>query len=152
MARNTPGAEEDVHTDGADNMKIERGYNREKVVQIAKDCGAKSVRDTVSYLDLAAYRSRDKFVCEILDDVAFFAGMMCKKHFRLYEMAVVETAQRKGYGRAMITRMRQLCQKSGASKITPRTSKEETAIQFYKKLGGKIVGEKENDYEVEFAI
>ena len=132
-------------------MKIARGFNAKVIDDIAKNCGADSVKNTISYLRVP-FIGGAGFVCEIFDDVAFFAGTMCKKHFRLYEMAVREDYQRKGYGRAMILRMRQLCQKAGVEKITLRTSKNETAIQFYKKLGGRIVGEKDNDYEVEFTV
>lgn len=91
-------------------------------------------------------------MCEIFDDVGFFAGTMCRKHFRLYELAVKEGAHGGGYGTAMIMRIKQLCQKHGAEKITLRTSKDESAIEFYKKIGGTIVGVKDNDFEVEIRV
>lgn len=77
---------------------------------------------------------------------------MCRKHFRLYELAVKEEHQKEGYGVAMITRIKQLCRKHGTEKITLRTSKTESAIDFYKRIGGTIVGEKGDDYEVEIEV
>lgn len=133
-------------------MKIVRGFDTTKVDSIAKNCGADSVKNSVSYLGVPFISGGRGFVCEIIDDVAFFAGTMCKKHFRLYEMAVDKGSQGSGYGTAMIMRMKQLCRKAGAEKITLRTSKEESAINFYYRIGGRIVGEKGNDYEVEIKV
>ena len=132
-------------------MKIVQGFDEKKLYSIAKNCGSDSVRKTVNYLRVPAHNSNG-FICEVLDDVAFFGGVMCKKHFRLYEMAVDKEYQGSGYGTAMIMRMKQLCRKAGAEKITLRTSKEESAIGFYYRIGGRIVGDKGNDYEVEIKV
>ena len=130
-------------------MRIVRGYNKTKLQEIAANCGSKTVKSTISYLDAPFIKGAKCFYVEIIDDIAFFAGNITKTHFRLYEMAVKEEGQKKGYGRIMVLRMKKLCQKHNIPKITCRTSKEETAIDFYRKIGGVIVGEKENDYEVE---
>ena len=133
-------------------MKIVRGFDEKTVAEIAKECGSKSVKGSVSFLG-APYISGGKgFVCEVFDDVAFYAGTMCKKHFRLYEMAVRKDAQGRGYGTAMVARMKALCARSGAEKITLRTSREETAIEFYGRVGGVITGSKGGDYEVEIFV
>lgn len=133
-------------------MRIIQGYNKELIKDIAKNCGSKNVKSTYSYLDVANYHSKDKFRCEIIDECAFFAGLIGKKHFRLIETAVKEECQGKGYGTAIIIRMKMLCQKNNLNKITLRTSKDETALQFFKKQGGVITGEKGNDYEMEINV
>ena len=133
-------------------MKVVRGFDKAKVEDIAKNCGADSVEKSVSYISAPFISGNKGFICELFDDVGFFAGTMCKKHFRLYEIAVKEEAHGNGYGKAMILRISQLCRKSGVEKITLRTSKKESAIDFYRRIGGIIVGEKKGDYEVEIKV
>lgn len=133
-------------------MKIVKTYEKDIIKDIAKQCGSKNVKSTYSYLDVMNYHSKGKFKCEIIDDCAFFAGSIAKHHFRLIEMAVKEGTQKKGYGTLLIMRMKKLCIKNNLSKITLRTSKEETAINFFEKQGAKIIGEKGNDYEMEIKI
>ena len=127
-------------------MIISRGYNKELVREIARNCGSKAVTGSLSYIEIPFIQKN--LYCEIFDDVAFFAGTFQKKHFRLYETAVKQECQRSGYGRAMIKRIQMLCQERGLDKITLRTSKEESAINFYRKVGGTVVGEKDGDWEV----
>ena len=133
-------------------MKIVQKYEKNIIKEIAKGCGSKNVKSTYSYLDVMNYHSNGKFKCEIIDDCAFFAGLVAKHHFRLIETAVKEEYQGKGYGSLIIMRMKRLCIKNNLSKITLRTSKEETAVNFFRKYGGVIVGEKKNDYEMEIKI
>lgn len=133
-------------------MKIVQKYDRDTIKDIVKNCGSKNVKSTYSYLDVVNYHSKDKFKCEILDDCAFFAGTMAKNHFRLIETAVKEDSQRKGYGSAIMIRMKKLCKENNLSKITLRTSKKETALAFFKKHGAEIIGEKGEDYEMEIKL
>lgn len=98
------------------------------------------------------YRRGEGFWCEIVDDAAFYAGTFGKKHFRLYEMAVSKEAQGKGYGTICLERLKMLCQQRGISKITLRTSRNETAIDFWRKHGGVIVGINGEDWEVEIPL
>ena len=130
-------------------MIVKSGFDEKTVEQIARASGSKAVRGSIAYLRRAHYNNPQTFVCEVFDGQAFYAGSMARKHFRLYEMAVVEGAQGSGYGKLMVARMRALCQKYGAEKITLRTSREEDAINFYHKMGGVVTGIKDNDYEVE---
>jgi N-acetylglutamate synthase-like GNAT family acetyltransferase len=133
-------------------VKIIKKYDKELIKEIAKNCGSKNVKSTYSYLDVANFHSKGKFRCEIIDGCAFFAGLLGKKHFRLIETAVKEDSQGKGYGTAIIVRMKKLCKENNLEKITLRTSQEETAVNFFKKNGGIIVGTKGNDYEMEIKI
>lgn len=133
-------------------MKIVKKYDKETIKKIVKNCGSKNVKNTYSYLDVINYRSKEKFYCEILDDVAFFAGTIGKKHFRLIECAVDSENQKKGYGKLLIYRIKSLCKNCNLNKITLRTSKEENAVYFFLKMGGNIIGEKDNDYEMELYL
>lgn len=152
MEGNKERSEEALQRARGNVMRIIQKYDKEIIKDIAKNCGSKNVKSTYSYLDVANYYSKEKFVCEIIDECAFFAGIICKNHFRLIETAVKESSQSKGYGTAVMLRMKMLCKKNNLSKITLRTSKEETALNFFKKQGGVIVGEKGNDYEMEIKI
>lgn len=133
-------------------MKVIQKYDKEIIKDIAKNCGSKNVKSTYSYLDVANYHSKGKFRCEIIDECAFFAGLIGKQHFRLIETAVKQDCQGKGYGTAIIIRMKKLCKENNLNKITLRTSKDETALQFFKKQGGVIIGEKGNDFEMEIKV
>ena len=90
--------------------------------------------------------------CAIVDESAFIAGTFAKTHFRLAEVAVMAEKQGRGLGRFMINMIKSECAKRGIRKITLRTSKDETAYQFYQKIGGRVVGIKGNDYEVEIPV
>lgn len=120
--------------------------------RIAKASEAESTKEAARWLAVPYICGAKGFICEIADDVAFYAGVMGKKHFRLYEIAVEKTSQHKGYGTAMINRIKARCITKGVHKITFRTSKNETAIEFYRKHNAVIVGEKENDWEVEIKV
>ena len=133
-------------------MRVVSGFDSRKCEQIARMCGNKSARDAVAYLRRAHYNNRESFVCELFDDVAFYAGSVGKDHFRLYEMAVKEEYRGKGYGKAMLVRIKKICKEKGVSKITLRTSREDGAAGFYRKGGAIVVGRKGEDIEMEIAI
>lgn len=133
-------------------MRFEQGFKFEKINQIARASGAESVKDAANWLRVPFCRGWANFFCEIVDDVAFYAGTFEKKHFRLYEMAVSKEAQRKGYGTICLERLKRLCQQRGIAKITLRTSRNETAIDFWRKHGGVIVGINGEDWEVEIPL
>lgn len=133
-------------------MKIETKYEKKKVEEIAKNCGSKSVKSSYTYLDKMYYYNPSKFVCVIVDDCAFFAGTLCKKHFRLLELAVKEENQKMGYGKKLMGMMKQMCRKKEIEKITFRTSRQEDALYFYERMGAKIVKMKDEDFEMEIIL
>ena len=133
-------------------MKIVQKYDRETMKDIIRSCESKTVKGSYGYIDFIHYHRKNIFVFEIIDDIAFFAGYYWKNHFRLLEMAIKKEYQKKGYGTAMIIRIKKLCKKNNFEKITLRTSKDETALEFFKKQGGVITGEKGNDFEMEIKV
>lgn len=52
----------------------------------------------------------------------------------------------------MAIRMQKKCKENNLNKITLRTSKSEVAVNFYKKFGGVVVGEKGEDWEMEIKL
>lgn len=133
-------------------MRIVKGFDERTCEDIARHCGSASVRSSIAWLRRAHFNNPDKFVCEIVDGVAFWAADICRTHMRLYEIAVREEHHGKGYGKVMMLRMAKTCKENKLSKITLRTAKDEDAIKFYKKMGAVIVGEKGNDWEVEIRL
>ena len=133
-------------------MKVKRGFNEPEVLEIARNCGSKSVKGSIAWLRRAHFNNPDKFICEIADGVAFWAADICKTHMRLYEIAVREDCHGKGYGKAMLMRMLKVCKEKNLSRITFRTAKDETAVEFYKRFGGVITGDKGNDWEMEIRV
>lgn len=133
-------------------MIIKQKFDERACEHIARNCGSKSVKNSIAWLRKANYDNPDKFVCEIIDEKCFWAGNICRNHLRLYEIAVLEDAQGKGYGRLCIMRMISICKKNNLSKITFRTSKIEDAIDFYRRFGAVIVADKQEDWEVEIKV
>lgn len=133
-------------------MTIDLSYDKQKIKDIVKDCGSSNVKNTYSYLDVISFHSKEKFKCVIIDDNCFVAGTIGKNHFRIIEMAVRQTAQKGGYGSLLISYLKTFCKSKGLKKLTFRTSKNETAVNFFKKKGGIIVGEKGEDYEMEIYV
>lgn len=132
-------------------MKIEYGYDKEKIKRIATNCGSESVKKTYSFLSsLEFYRQKGKiaFFCEFFDDNAFMAYTINKKHIRLYEIAVLKDQQGSGYGRYMLHRLKKIAAQNDINCISFRVEKGSDAVKFYKRNGGKIVGEKGPDYEM----
>lgn len=133
-------------------MKIINKYDAKIIDEICKASGADSVKNATTYLRVPAFRCDKNFKCEIIDDVAFFAGVVCKKHFRLYETAVKSEFQKRGYGTLIINRIKKICKENNLSKITFRTSMSENAVDFYRHYGAIITGIKNNDYEMEMRV
>ena len=133
-------------------MKVERKFDEKLVEDIARHCGSKSVRSSIAWLRRAHFNNPEKFICEIADGVAFWSADTCKTHLRLYEIAVREDCHGKGFGKAMVIRMVKYCKANNLEKITFRTAKDEPAVEFYKRFGAVITGEKGNDWEMEIKL
>lgn len=143
MERGKTGVQNAVQTDRASDVK--------KARSIAKDSGSDELKHS-EYLRAAAWRAGDKFLMETFDDVAYYAGVFGKDHFRLVEIAVTAEMQGRGYGRMMMRRIVQKCRARGVHKITLRASAEEGAAGFYKKFGAVVTGLHDGDYEMEIRL
>ena len=152
MERDQAEDEKVLSEHGGNKLKIRTGYDAKTVERIARNCDSKSVKDGVAFLRRINIFEPERFYCEVIDDVGFFAGLICKDHFRLYEIAVENEYKGKGYGKIMLLRVKKICWEHGLTRITLRTSKEENAVNFYRKFGGKITGQKKNDWEMELKV
>lgn len=142
-----------LQKDGNNNVKINHVFDFDIIENIIKQAGSSSLKKEASYLQRAKFFAKGKFKCGIISgDVGFYAGTAGKSHFRLVSIAVVEQHHGKGYGTAMMFELIEQCRRRGIKKITLRTNKHETAVNFYKKFGGKIVGTNGDDWEMEIPI
>lgn len=133
-------------------MKAVSGYDKNAISRIANNCGSKSLKSEISYLGVQVYRSKEKIIIETIDETAFFAIYLGKKHIRLIFIAVEEENQGKGYGKIMFRRIVSIAKEKGIQKITFRTSMSENAIDFYEHIGAKVIGISGNDYEMEYSV
>ena len=139
-----------VSSNRTDTVTFE--YDERAMEALARKSGSKRVKESVAYIRRAHYYNPDKtFTCRI-GESAFFAGTIAKDHFRLLEIAVLQDAHGQGYGRKMMEIMKAVSKQHKLKKITLRTSKEETAVNFFTKFGGVIVGEKGKDWEMEIRL
>ena len=136
-------------------MTFRQYENVKELENICKMCGSKRVRQTSSYISVAEWQNKDsgKFTAEVSEDgSAFYCGVFCKAHFNLIEIAVIEDRHGQGIGKQAINRLKQRCLERGIHTIRLRTAISETAVDFYYKQGGEIVGLKEEDYVMEIKI
>ena len=143
-----------VFTDNKNEKRIyiRCQFDENEVKNIAKMSEGSAVISSIAYLRKARFDSPKKFICEILNDVAFWAGTICKDHLRMYEVAVVKAEQGNHYGKACLDRMRKCCKDNGLSVITFRTAKGGRALSFFLKNGAVPVGVTGQDYEMELKI
>ena len=75
-----------------------------------------------------------------------------KNYVKLYYVAIDIELRNKGYGRIMMDRLFEISKKSGLSKLTFLVSKENPAIDFYKKFNPSSIEEKDKDYIVGYNL
>ena len=91
----------------------------------------------------------DKILCERYREQGFYFVTVGKKHGRLIEIAVHRDHKGKGLGKKLLYRLLTNLKRRGISKLTFRTPIDEDAQGFWIHNGAKIVGLKDNDYEME---
>lgn len=133
-------------------IHIRNTYTEEELKNIAKNCGDKDANLSINYIRRAKFNGANLIV-EIADDVAFFIATLNKNHMRLIQIATEKDSQNKGYGTLLIMRMKMICQAEGKKKITLKTKKDGYAKRFYMThFNAKIVGEKNDEYEMEIKV
>lgn len=128
------------------------GYNKEIVKDICKASDSEITRKTYGFIECMNYRCGDKAMCEIFDNKGFYFATRAKNHIRLIEIAVRTEYQGQGLGRKVLNRLLTRAKALGITKITLRTPINEKAAEFWLHIGAKIVGLKDNDYEMELNI
>ena len=93
-----------------------------------------------------------KFWYGLFLNCAFYYGYVAQDHFRLIAIAVDEEHQGLGFGSMMLTRIMKRCEENNIPAITFRTHKLGKALEWWKKQGAVIVGDKGLDYEMRIQL
>lgn len=141
-----------IQENRTNDVRLRPFYDEELFKAISRNSGSESASRDAAYIRTARHWGGNKFISEAIGDFAFFIGTAGKKHFRLIEIAVRKDQQHKGYGTLMMKRIIRLCRKRKLEKITLRTSRNETAVDFYRRFGGEITGINGDDYEMEIRV
>lgn len=110
------------------------------------------MRSSASYMRTACYYGRENFRREILDDKAFWYGIMQKSTFRLVAIAVRSDCQRQGLGTRMLDTIMEMCRENGIGKITLRTHQGGRAQSFWLRHGAQITEQKGEDVEMSVKV
>lgn len=106
-----------------------------------------------AYFRKALYVSQPgKFWYGMFLSCAFYYGNVANDHFRLVAIAVDKDHQGFGLGTMMLTRIIQRCEENNIPAITFRTHKLGKALEWWKKQGAVIVGDKGEDYEMRISL
>lgn len=127
-------------------------FDLDLIKRVSMGCGSEALKGASGYLSFIRYHSAEKFWGFSVDETAFLYGTFARKHFRLMEIAVEKESQGRGYGNFMLSVLFEECIKRGIYIVTLRTSQREEAYKWYQRLGAKIVGVKDRDYEMRFEI
>ena len=129
-------------------------YNDKTAKEICYGCGSDISKKTYAYFHAAQhyFYSADKVMSEIYDGKALYFATRAKNHIRLIEIAVRTEYQGQGIGRKVLNRLLTRAKALGTTKITLRTPINEKAAEFWLHMGAKIIGLKDNDYEMELNI
>lgn len=132
------------------------GYDDSAVKHICYYCNSKVSRQSYNYFRRLAYVSGDKVWSKVWskdgEPIGFYYAMRCRTHIRLIEIAVVESHQGKGIGKAILYSLLQEMKKADVKKLTFRTPMNEPAHKFWLHIGGVIMDVKGSDYEMELTI
>ena len=110
-------------------------------------CGDNSMRD-LGCIQFMQHCAKEKFFCDIFDDVAFFAGVKTNHHVRLIAIAVLLEHQRKGYGSKILFYEMRKAIANGLRLITFKTKIGAAAEKFWRKMGAQITGRKDLEWEM----
>lgn len=120
--------------------------------EICYGCGSDISKKTYAYFRTAQHYNADKVMSEMYGNKALYFATRAKNHIRLIEIAVRTEYQGQGLGRKVLNRLLTRAKALGITKITLRTPINEKAAEFWLHIGAKIVGVKDNDYEMELNI
>ena len=117
---------------------------------ICYDCGSENVKKSDAYIRTAQWQGKGRFFCDIFEDgVAFFAGSKGRGHIRVIDLAIHLGSQHKGLGTQIMLYEIAKSKRWGIRKMTLRTAMHEHGRDFWASLGGKIVGRRGEDWEME---
>ena len=121
-------------------MGVEYSVAQSKINEIARQCGNDTVKQTASYFGFLAHHSPNSLWFEIFDGLGFYFGNKAKTHFNLCEIAIVKEKQNRGYGTALLKRIKNICKENNINTITLRARKGSPAEKWWRSRGGVITG------------
>lgn len=141
-------------------MFIITGYDDTAVKSICHDCGSASAKASYSFVRRLLFvnggKVRSKVWCKVWrkhgKPVCFYFAFRNRNSVRLIEIAVIADEQRKGLGKMMLNTLLADMKMARFDTLTFRSPIYETAIDFWVRQGTKIVGQKNNDYEMKLTI
>lgn len=128
------------------------GYDGKVIKNICYNCNSEVSRKSYAFFRTMMFRSPKTFWAEVYDGRAFYVANRCKDHVRLVEIAVHKDSQGRGIGKKVLFRLLSRMKQAGLYKLTFRTPIVEEAQNFWTHIGARIVGLKDDDYEMEITI
>lgn len=137
-------------------VKIFNYDQDKKLIELKKindKCGSKKLKKTFGYLSFLFYRTDNKkIISEYIPNIAYYVLIINKTHIRLIDIAVTKEYQKRGIGKLLLNRIKQIAKYKGLNKITLRTSMEETAFLFWLSQGFIETGVNDEDIEMELNL
>lgn len=129
---------------------IEWRKDKRLIHDICYNCGSTITKQSFAYFNLMFNCGSNGYgeICE----QGFYIVNKGKKHWRLIEIAVANHYQKKGFGKLLLFRLLSQMKDCGVELLTFRTPIDEEAQNFWIKMGAKITGLKDNDYEMQIKI
>lgn len=130
-------------------MKIYRDFNEKACTRVARLSGVKQCYDDVRYARLMYHYKPSQLYC-LRSELFFLLGCLSSRTLRIIGIAVIESEQRKGWGKRLLKQAIQDAKaRGGVNLITTLT---ESGADFYAKQGFDIVGTKGREYIMQLKI
>ena len=127
-----------------------KGYDKQVIHDVCHNCDSPVSKKSSSYIEYMHHcLPEDKVFCECYGDRGFFFATKAKGHARLIEIAMSTKYKGQGLGKRLLYRLLSRMKAEGLYKLTFRTPIDEPAQDFWVHMGARIVGLKDNDYEME---
>lgn len=126
-------------------MKLYSHYDKEKLLDIAKNSGNKQIVKDVNYASFLVFHGT-KLYCEWIDEGAFIIGQYQKSAFRIIGLCTKLECRGKGLAKFLLKRAENAAKENGKSIIKTVSL---SGVDFYAKHGFDVKGMKHGDYILE---
>lgn len=117
---------------------------------ICYSCSSGVLKKTYVYIRRCVYMHPNKTVCDIFNGTdAFFLGVYGKSHLRGVGIAVKDTAKGCGLATSIVAYEIAKARAAGLRRMTLSTPINESAVEFWKKVGARIIGKGKDEWQME---